>query len=83
MLALSSIDTRSKAKKVSGDMSIKKNDDTDRSTAGQTRSTRGRMAMPPEIEENLKRAYQAALSEAVPDRFTELLAKLREKEGKT
>ena len=64
-------------------MTYKKNDDTGRSTAKQTQSTRGRMVMPTEIEENLKRVYQAALSEPVPDRFTELLAKLRAKEGKT
>ena len=36
-----------------------------------------------EIDENLKRVYQAALSEEVPDRFTQLLAQLREKEGKS
>ena len=36
-----------------------------------------------EIDENLKRVYQAALTEAVPDRFTKLLAQLREKEGKS
>lgn len=36
-----------------------------------------------EIDENLKRVYQAALSQEVPDRFTQLLAQLREKEGKS
>jgi hypothetical protein len=36
-----------------------------------------------EIDENLKRVYSATLSEAVPDRFTQLLAQLREKEKKT
>ncbi|WP_309663729.1 NepR family anti-sigma factor [Tabrizicola sp.] len=36
-----------------------------------------------EIDENLRRVYQAALTEEVPDRFTQLLAQLREKEGKS
>lgn len=39
------------------------------------------MSMPPEIEENLKRVYEASLTEAVPDRFARLLQKLREKEA--
>ncbi len=34
-----------------------------------------------EIDENLKRVYQETLSEPVPDRFQQLLAALREKEG--
>lgn len=34
-----------------------------------------------QIDENLKRAYQEALEEAVPDRFKELLEKLRQKEA--
>ncbi len=33
-----------------------------------------------QIDENLKRVYQEALQEQVPDRFTELLAQLRQKE---
>ena len=36
-----------------------------------------------EIDENLKLVYQAALTEAVPDRFAKLLAQLRVKEGKS
>lgn len=36
--------------------------------------------MKAQIDENLKRVYQAALSEEVPDRFKELLAQLRAKE---
>lgn len=36
-----------------------------------------------EIDENLKLVYQAALTEEVPDRFTKLLAQLREKESKS
>ncbi len=41
------------------------------------------LAVTREIDENLRRVYQAALIEEVPDRFTELLAKLRAKEAKT
>lgn len=33
-----------------------------------------------QIDQNLKRAYQDALSEEVPDRFKALLEQLREKE---
>lgn len=33
-----------------------------------------------QIQENLKRVYEAALTQEVPDRFRELLAQLREKE---
>ncbi len=42
-----------------------------------------RLAVTREIDENLKRVYQAALTEDVPDRFTQLLAQLRAKEGKS
>lgn len=42
-----------------------------------------RLAVTREIDENLKRVYQAALTEDVPDRFTKLLAQLREKEAKS
>lgn len=35
-----------------------------------------------DIDANLKRVYAAVLEEKVPDRFTELLKQLREKEGK-
>ena len=34
-----------------------------------------------QIDENLKRVYQEALDEAVPDRFNQLLEKLRERES--
>ncbi len=67
---------------MSGDMSDKESDANNRPTGSQTPSARNRLSMPPEIEENLKRVYQAALTEAVPDRFAQLLAQLREKEGK-
>lgn len=40
------------------------------------------LAVTREIDENLKRVYQEALSDEVPDRFTKLLAELREKEAK-
>jgi hypothetical protein len=36
-----------------------------------------------QIDQNLKRVYEEALDAEVPDRFKELLAKLREKEAKT
>ena len=68
---------------MSGDMSKKKNDDPNRPAGIHTQFSRGRMSMPPEIEENLKRVYHASATEAVPDRFAKLLAQLREKEGKT
>ena len=35
-----------------------------------------------QIDENLKRVYKEALEEDVPERFKELLARLREKEAK-
>jgi hypothetical protein len=35
-----------------------------------------------QIDENLKRIYKEALEAEVPERFKELLAKLREKEAK-
>ncbi|WP_082008917.1 MULTISPECIES: NepR family anti-sigma factor [unclassified Leisingera] len=34
-----------------------------------------------EIDENLKRAFDQIASEPVPDRFTDLLKKLKEKEA--
>lgn len=36
-----------------------------------------------EIDENLKRVYSATLNEDVPDRFTQLLARLRDKETRS
>ncbi len=35
-----------------------------------------------DIDENLKRVFQDALQEEVPDRFKQLLEQLRAKEGK-
>lgn len=35
-----------------------------------------------QIDENLRRVYQEALQEEVPDRFKELLERLRQKGGK-
>lgn len=35
-----------------------------------------------QIDENLKRVYQEALEERVPDRFKELIEQLRQKEAK-
>ena len=34
-----------------------------------------------DIDENLKRVYAAALNEELPDRFRDLLAQLKAKEG--
>lgn len=42
-----------------------------------------KLAVTREIDENLRRVYQAALAEEVPDRFKQLLAQLREKETKS
>lgn len=36
-----------------------------------------------QIDENLKRVYQEALEEQVPDRFKNLLEQLRQKEDKS
>lgn len=49
--------------------------------AGQPRPRSNRLAVAREIDENLKRVYRAALEEEVPNRFAQLLAQLREKEG--
>lgn len=35
-----------------------------------------------QIDENLKKVYQAALEEEVPDRFKQLLAQLAQKDDK-
>ncbi len=47
-----------------------------------SRSRTASAAVAREIDENLKRVYQEALTQEVPDRFAQLLAQLREKEGK-
>ena len=39
-------------------------------------------ALQAQIDENLKKVYQAALEEQVPDRFRDLLEQLRQKESK-
>jgi len=36
-----------------------------------------------QIDENLKRVYEDTLKEEVPDRFKQLLAQLKAKEGET
>ncbi len=41
------------------------------------------LAVTKAIDENLKLVYQDALKDVVPDRFTKLLAQLREKERKS
>lgn len=41
------------------------------------------LAVTRQIDENLKLVYQEALNGEVPDRFTKLLAQLREKERKS
>lgn len=64
------------------DKSDKMNGGKDRPAGNQNLPPRGRMTMLPEIEENLKRVYQASLTEEVPDRFAQLIAQLRQKEGK-
>jgi hypothetical protein len=40
-----------------------------------------RQAIREQINENLKRVYTATLDEELPDRFRELLAQLKDKEG--
>ena len=44
-----------------------------------TRASAGKAAIRAQIEENLKRVYEDALHDPVPDRFAELLAQLRQK----
>ena len=39
-----------------------------------------RSALRAQIDENLKKVYEAALTEEVPDRFKDLLAQLKAKE---
>lgn len=43
--------------------------------------TAAKAAIRAQIDENLKKVYQAAVEEEVPDRFVALLAKLKEKEA--
>jgi hypothetical protein len=68
---------------VSGDMSGKVGMDEKSQGAKPARPRATRLAVTREIDENLKRVYQEALTEEVPDRFKQLLARLRQKEGKS
>jgi hypothetical protein len=43
--------------------------------------TKGKSRLHQQIDENLKRVYEEALSEDIPDRFKDLIAKLRAKES--
>lgn len=43
----------------------------------------GKVAVRAQIEENLKRVYDVALNEEIPDRFTDLLSQLRAKDSQT
>jgi hypothetical protein len=56
--------------------------DDPRQTGKQPRSRTAQVAVSREIEQNLKRVYQASLTEPVPDRFAQLLAELRKTEVK-
>ena len=50
---------------------------------GSAKPSRGaKIALAREIEENLKKVYNASLTEEIPDRFLQLLAELKSKEGK-
>ena len=69
-----------KANKVSGDMTDKFVGDKNNRIAKPSRSAR--IALAREIEDNLKRVYNASLTEEVPDRFLQLLAELKSREGK-
>ncbi|WP_339108919.1 NepR family anti-sigma factor [Thioclava sp. GXIMD4216] len=42
---------------------------------------KSRASIKEQINRNLKKAYEQALNEDVPDRFKDLLAQLRAKEG--
>ena len=42
---------------------------------------KGKSRLHQQIDENLKRVYEEALSEDVPDRFKDLIAQLRAKES--
>lgn len=66
---------------MSGDMSDKIDRDKGNRTPKPSRSAQ--IAMAREIEENLKRVYQASLTEEVPDRFLQLLAELKNRERKS
>lgn len=42
---------------------------------------KGKGRLHQQIDENLKRVYEEALSEDIPDRFKELIARLRSREA--
>ena len=42
---------------------------------------KGKNRLHQQIDENLKRVYEEALSEDIPDRFKDLIAQLRKKGG--
>ena len=67
---------------MSGDMSENNNMGSDGPGKDKPPQPSPRTAVAQQIEENLKLVYQASLAEPVPDRFVQLLAQLREKEGK-
>ena len=43
--------------------------------------SKGKSRLHQQIDENLKRVYEEALNEDIPDRFKDLIARLRAKEG--
>jgi hypothetical protein len=43
--------------------------------------SKGKSRLHQQIDENLKRVYEEALSEDIPDRFKDLIARLRSKEN--
>nr|WP_241427726.1 NepR family anti-sigma factor [Fertoeibacter niger] len=49
---------------------------------GQMAQERDKAGLQQQIDENLKRVYDEALEQQVPDRFAQLLAQLREKDAK-
>lgn len=51
-----------------------------RMTQDRLSSARKAQGLKHQIDENLKRVYDAALEEDLPDRFKDLLARLREQE---
>lgn len=52
-----------------------------RMTQDEQTNKRRKQGLNHQIDENLRRVYQAALEEDVPDRFKELLDRLRQQEA--
>jgi biotin-(acetyl-CoA carboxylase) ligase len=52
-----------------------------RMTQNEQTGKRRKQGLNHQIDENLKRVYESALQEDVPDRFKDLLNRLREQEG--